>query len=350
MKLIDFSNAAYIEEEIVNLIKSGESEYLDFKMKFHDCKAELIHDILCLANARSDSDRYIIFGIEDHFSVRGKEWQDIYEHIVGVTEEDYSKHNTQEIVNLLDNAHINKPLSNYIELHHVELGNGKRLLILHIENIPLKPFFLTKDYKDKKNGKSKIVRCGHIYSRHKDGNIPIDSTADDSEPELMYRERFGIDKTPYEKAFMYLKNYEIWQTDPSSFDIYCSQSPEYKIKQKEGESGNDNKTIMEDFGKYLGKYSNIVPQNIHGEDYYVEYNGTNLGINCKALVIDNNKRIIPYPRLQQDEIPYVILNHEFDICQILQRSIIGKTCDLNVIGNYDVSVTLEKTGFAIKKG
>lgn len=41
----------------------AESEWLDFKREYHDNTADLLHDVLCLANAYADSDRYLVFGV-----------------------------------------------------------------------------------------------------------------------------------------------------------------------------------------------------------------------------------------------------------------------------------------------
>ena len=51
---------------VQNLIdRQTEGTYWDFKRQHHENSAELIHDVLCLANADHDGDRYIIFGVED---------------------------------------------------------------------------------------------------------------------------------------------------------------------------------------------------------------------------------------------------------------------------------------------
>ena len=59
------------EERLSELIEEGESEYCDFKLVHHRDKAELIHDILCLSNSPSGSNRYIIFGIRDSRDIAG---------------------------------------------------------------------------------------------------------------------------------------------------------------------------------------------------------------------------------------------------------------------------------------
>ena len=51
---------------VLNLAsRKTEGRYWDFKLQHHENKAELIHDILCLANAEHDGERYLIFGVEN---------------------------------------------------------------------------------------------------------------------------------------------------------------------------------------------------------------------------------------------------------------------------------------------
>ena len=42
-----------------------EGPYWDFKLQHHENRAELIHDVLCLANADHDGPRYLIYGVDD---------------------------------------------------------------------------------------------------------------------------------------------------------------------------------------------------------------------------------------------------------------------------------------------
>ena len=53
-------------ETVRNLVQRGtEGTHWDFKRQHHENKADLIHDVLCLANADHDGDRFLIFGIHD---------------------------------------------------------------------------------------------------------------------------------------------------------------------------------------------------------------------------------------------------------------------------------------------
>jgi hypothetical protein len=55
-----------LEIKILGLISSQrEGQYWDFKEKHHNNKAELLHDILCMANSLHKSHKYIIYGVSD---------------------------------------------------------------------------------------------------------------------------------------------------------------------------------------------------------------------------------------------------------------------------------------------
>ena len=45
--------------------RGGEGVYWDFKLKHHAHKGDLVHDVLCLANAEHDGPRFLVFGVED---------------------------------------------------------------------------------------------------------------------------------------------------------------------------------------------------------------------------------------------------------------------------------------------
>ena len=59
-------------EEIQRLIAlETEGDYWDFKEMWHNNKASLLHDIICMANNQVGRDAYIIFGVSDSKSQDG---------------------------------------------------------------------------------------------------------------------------------------------------------------------------------------------------------------------------------------------------------------------------------------
>ena len=55
-----------LQETIAALIdRRAEGVYWDFKRSHHQNNADLVHDVLCLANAKHRGSRFLIFGIDD---------------------------------------------------------------------------------------------------------------------------------------------------------------------------------------------------------------------------------------------------------------------------------------------
>ena len=113
-----------LAEEITSLInKKQEGGYWDFKMGWHDSKAELLHDIICLANNMENRDAYLIFGVKDKTC-----------EIIGINEDNKENRlNTVGVVNFLrDKKFVGdvRPIAR-VETICIE---GKELDILIIEN------------------------------------------------------------------------------------------------------------------------------------------------------------------------------------------------------------------------
>ena len=75
--------------KLSDLLIEDECEWLDFKQSFHDNNVKLLHDIICLANAKADGDRYLVFGVANN------------KNIVGI-ENDKNKKESAEIQDLLN--------------------------------------------------------------------------------------------------------------------------------------------------------------------------------------------------------------------------------------------------------
>lgn len=195
-----------LAEEITSLInKKQEGGYWDFKLGWHDSKAELLHDIICLANNMENRDAYLIFGVKDKTC-----------EIIGINEDNKENRlNTVGVVNFLrDKKFVGdvRPIAR-VETICIE---GKELDILIIENSYYTPFRLSQDFKDKpkkSDGKDagKTVKANNVYTRIQDTNTPIDKTADPDKEEKLWRKRFHIDDSVYNKAMYYLGRPEDWE-------------------------------------------------------------------------------------------------------------------------------------------
>ena len=216
-----------LQATILSLIsRRTEGLSWDFKLTHHKDNADLIHDVLCLANADHPGRRYLVFGVENQsFEVRsiadapGRKTQ---ADIVGLFRDNMNKFFQSRIPEF------------YLVSHQYD---GKSLDVLVIEDRPHKPYYLVEDYHQGR----KRVRAHHIYTRIGDTNTPADESAPPHEIERMWRERFGLDKSPLEKAKLYLEDPDGWATiseEPFiglSYDYY-ELFPEFTLITADAES------------------------------------------------------------------------------------------------------------------
>ena len=207
-----------LAEEITSLInKKQEGGYWDFKLEWHDNKAELLHDIICLANNMENRDAYLVFGIKDETC-----------EIIGINED--NKRNRLDTVGVVNFLRDKKFVGGIRPMARVETIDieGKELDILIIENSHYTPFRLNKDFShESKNDKGKTVgktvKANNVYTRIQDTNTPIDKTADPDKEEKLWRKRFHIDESAYNKAMYYLESPEDWEKSVSDLsDSYIA--------------------------------------------------------------------------------------------------------------------------------
>jgi len=166
-----------VTEILCNSI-SGEYAWLDFKLKFSGNNEDLLHDIMCLSNARHTGTRFIIFGVED------ATWN-----LKGI-DESLATHDIYSLVN--SQVWNIKPirLVDTIEI------DGRQFGYIAIADSPTKPHYLRKSYRK--------IPAGAMYTRQGDVNTPFMRgsevrSIEDGELEHMLRERLGIDKPILEK-------------------------------------------------------------------------------------------------------------------------------------------------------
>lgn len=215
-----------LTSEILNLIESKrEDDWWDFKREHHHDKAELVHDILCMANNRPRRDSYIIFGIDNEtFSV------------VGIESDTYRR-NQQGITDILRNITFAGSVRPRIEIQTITLDNHE-IDVLIIKDSPDVPYYLEKEYQDKnlKNADEKkyrkIVKPYHIYTRVVDNNTAIDKQADMNDVEFLWRKRFGIELPIMERLHILLSETNKWIFDWGN-KKYCYhiEYPEFQMIQ-----------------------------------------------------------------------------------------------------------------------
>lgn len=258
-----------LKDVLLSLIESKrEGAYWDFKKQYDENKASLLHDILCLSNAQHKGDRFLIFGVSDPPKCE----------IKGV-KGDANRWKQHQFIDFIKAQNFAGDIRPEIELRTEVIGEAE-IDVLVIFDHPEKPYYLRED----KSDKSKIVRANSIYTRTGDTNTPIDKSADVSAIATMWRERFGLDMPPLEKARLYLLDYKNWEWDGVDF-AYYKYFPEFTIK--------------------IGTYSNRNEKHVWwdiwpaGEPlsesiYEIKYHATQLA-KLKVIHCDREGFSFPYP-------------------------------------------------------
>lgn len=248
---MDKANESLTKEIVALINRKQEGGYWDFKQQWHENKAELLHDIICLANNLENHDAYLIFGVEDETC-----------EIVGVNKKDANRKNTAMIVDFLRNGKFFvgdiRPMAR-VETITIK---GKELDVLVVENSHNTPFRLEKYYSDsntndKGEQNTKIVWARSTYTRVQDTNTPINMIADPDKEEKLWRKRFHIDEPIYDKLLYYLSKPDDWIKiglhGEDARDVYNYQySIEYSIEMIDNyyeelhdnydKDGNDSKS------------------------------------------------------------------------------------------------------------
>ncbi len=200
-----------LKKEIESLIeKRQEGDYWDFKLEHHKNKADLLHDIICMANSRANRDCFIIYGVEDEsYEVKG-------------IDKEGSRRNQQQIIDFLkDKAFIGGVRPN-IELKTLEIQQVE-IDVLIIKNSYDVPYYLTKLYADGKT----TVYANNIYTRVGDTNTPKREAADINYVEYLWRKRFLLHEPPLAQVTEMLKRKHEWKKTTTGY--YHMNNPEFKI-------------------------------------------------------------------------------------------------------------------------
>lgn len=266
---------ALLEIVLTHIRRRTEGSYWDFKIQHHENNANLIHDVMCLANADHTGPRYLIFGVDN---------QSFELHSIDTTQ---GRKTQADIVSLFrDNAdkffQSRTPAVYLAELQY----DGKSLDVLVIEDEPHKPYYLIKDYRSKET----CVRAHHIYTRVGDTNTPQPTAAHPHEIVRMWRERFGLDKPPLDRAKLYLGDPDAWM--PMSEDEFMGNTyyhcgfPEFTVKVTEA---SDVVACHEEWTR-----GEIRTDNNVAEYYKVYYHQTLLN-RTRFVIFDDRKKSMVAP-------------------------------------------------------
>ena len=261
--------------ELSNIVKDlletkREDDWWDFKLCHHNNTVPLLHDIICLANNRSNRDAYLIFGVED------TTWN-----IIGV-ENDSNRRNQQNIVQLLKPCHFAGDTRPRVEVRTVIIATHE-IDVFIIKNSTDVPYYLTKDYCDK-NKKDYRVRAYHIYTRVMDNNTDIDKSADLRDVEYLWKKRFGLIQTPLEHIKVLLSNPEDWEYEEDRY--YHKQFPQYTFVLEDDDKDDRRRSL---FFHHLHSFSSYWYNLLRVFHYSTQM------YSCLVTGLDNSVLTVPCP-------------------------------------------------------
>ncbi len=213
-----------IRDEIGELIVlKQEGSYWDFKREWHlqEKKADLLHDIICMANNIENRDAYIIIGVDEE-----KDYKVLDVRL------DTNRKNTQQIVDFLRDKKFVGGVRPMVYVQSILYGDGM-IDVVVIKNSFDTPFYLTENYQG--------VMSYNIYTRVMDTNTPKNKSADIQHVEYLWKKRFRLISTPLERMTYYLQSPELWDKSPTDYEVvkkYNKAFPEYTIEYTLEDDGN----------------------------------------------------------------------------------------------------------------
>ena len=260
------------------LISYPESDWLDFKLEWHDNMANLILDILCMANSDADNDRYLVIGVDNK------------NHSHMVTPETNRK-TLEQLNDLLGKANFNRVPT--INLQTITI-NDAEIDILTIKKTRYRPYFLIKDYM----GGKTTVRAGVVYTRNGAVNTAKDHCASENQIADMWRERFGLNLNPLDRFKIYIQDTDNWEqvSNPLLEDwvsYYYAPFPEFTVEFKKK---NFADYASDSFGNLMHAdtfWGNTIGSSAESI-YVVKYLNTILA-DGKYTIMDNHRHYLINP-------------------------------------------------------
>ena len=212
--MVDGRSLVQIVQDLIG--SKTEDVYWDFKELHHARKEDLIHDVLCLANADHDGPRFLVFGVRDA------------DFAISSIKETEGRRTQAQIASMFrDNADkFFQSRFPTFRLREIEIGEAL-VDVLVIEDEPKKPYYVVE-----RIGK---IRANHVYTRVCDTNTPATSAAQPHEIERMWRERFGLDVPALERAKRCLDEHERWSIRDDEGFVCCHHDifPEFTLRTAE---------------------------------------------------------------------------------------------------------------------
>ncbi len=147
--LIGGLDTAALRDEVAELISLGaEGDFWDFKQSWYSNNADLLHDIICMANNTTSYDGLIIIGIEDS---TGK--------LLDNLSTDPNRKTQQNVIDFLKSKQFSGGVRPTVYVRTVMLFDGanKDVDVIIVKNTDKTPYFLSADFQG--------VFKGNIYTR-----------------------------------------------------------------------------------------------------------------------------------------------------------------------------------------
>lgn len=182
-------------KKLISLKQEG--SYWDFKREWYskDKKADLLHDIICMANNLSNREAYIIIGVDEENN-----------YSLSSVKSDPNRKNTQQLVDFIREKPFAGGIRPIVHIENICFGEIE-IDVIVIHNSNATPFYLTDKYQS--------VMQNNIYTRVMDSNTPINKSADLSHIETLWKKRFGLLSPPLERMMIYLKESNLWEFSPN---------------------------------------------------------------------------------------------------------------------------------------
>lgn len=259
------------KNEIENLISlKQEGSYWDFKREWYskDKKADLLHDIICMANNLSNRDAYIIIGVDEE-----------KDYAISSVKSAPNRRCTQQLVDFLRDKRFAGGIRPTVSVESICFGESVvDVIVVHDSNST--PFFLTEDYD--------TIKANYIYTRVMDSNTPKNRSADLANIEMLWKKRFGLLSTTLERMMMYLKDHDSWDYSPDDCNKekkYYKFSPEFTIEYSLVES-------KKGYQYYLFNQTDIEPR---WYDINLYYHQTKLA-SLDGISLDGGRYFTTSPR------------------------------------------------------
>ena len=262
---------AKIAREVPELVaRHQEWTYWDFKREWHHEKADLLHDIICLANNLDWHIAYLVIGIDEESDYKASD-----------VSQDANRRSTEDLTNWLGNvqwAGSRRPQVIVVPLRYENATIDVVTIIPSREDIPY--------YLEKSSGK---LRANAIYTRRNSNNTPADKSATREEVERLWSHRFGLDQAPIDRLPTLLHDRENWVQESQIYDTqksYYKFTPEFTIEEAQEED-------RDGYEYYMLNQCNSSPD---FERIIVRYYGTQV-YDDLVVVLDGGRYSSPIPEV-----------------------------------------------------